>query len=326
MPHFPKPFFREPLGKWYVQIARKQIPLGSEAKPKRDKLGKPVPPKEVVDRYHELMANRDDEQPVTVTSDLVVSVVDQFLDWVQRRKAPRTYEWYQRHLQNLAKGLPNGLTVRALKPHHVTAIIDAHDEEWSPSSKHGFARCATRAFRWATQEGLIDRSPLAGLVKPEPESRDIVIGEDEYAKVIEAVKEPNFRDLLVTAWETGARPMELVTVEARHVDLANGRWVFPKKQAKGKRQPRAVYLTPLALEITRRQMELHPEGPMFRNSDGEPWHRWAVNCAFVRLKKTTGRKLNLGAFRHTFGDRALKRGVDPIKEPFQNKLVNFLSR
>jgi hypothetical protein len=26
MPHFPKPFDRAPLGRWYVQIAGKQMP------------------------------------------------------------------------------------------------------------------------------------------------------------------------------------------------------------------------------------------------------------------------------------------------------------
>jgi hypothetical protein len=36
MAHFPKPFYREPLKKWYVQIAKKQIPLGDDPKSKRD--------------------------------------------------------------------------------------------------------------------------------------------------------------------------------------------------------------------------------------------------------------------------------------------------
>ena len=36
----------------------------------------------------------------------------------------------------------------------------------------------------------------------------------------------NFRNLVVTAWETGARPQEIVRVEARHVELQNGRRRF----------------------------------------------------------------------------------------------------
>lgn len=360
MPHFPKPFYREPLGKWYVQVAKKQVPLGADPKPKRDKLGKPVPPKDVVDRYHELMAACRPDGLAPLAADLAVVVVDRFLDWVQRRKAPRTYEWYRRHLQNFAPALPRRLPVAQLRPHHVTQIIDAHDD-WSPSTKYGFARCAQRAFRWAVQEGIIERSPLAGMTKPEPEARDVVISDAEYATIL-GVTTGGFRDLLVVAWETGARPRELITVEARHVQIDHGRWVFPRKQAKGRRQPRAVYLTDTARQVTERLMKEHPTGPLFRNANGEPWHRWSVNCAFIRLRAAIGGRLiaerpakiarfrgatvaagelqraraehrarlaerrkaihraalaaapaySLGSFRHTFGDRALKRGVDPI--------------
>jgi integrase len=318
----------------------------------------------VIDRYHELMAARKAEPDGQVQADLVLAVIEQFLEWVERRKAPRTYEWYRRHLEAFAKAIPRTLPVAKLKPNHVTQIIDAHDE-WSPSTKHGFARCVQRAFRWAADEGIIGRSPLIGLTKPEPEERDIVISAEEYAAILDVVKEPNLRDLIVTAWETGARPRELCIVEAKHVQLDQRRWVFPKKQAKGKKKPRAVYLTDTALEISRRLVEANPKGALYRNSDGEPWNRWSINCAFVRIRTALGRRAmkekgisvdplprfkkskvgadrlsearaahqealkdrrkqiaklalenappyNLGAFRHSFGDRLLKAGVDPI--------------
>ena len=363
MPHYPKPFYRAPLKKWYVQIRGKQLPLGDDPSPRFDKDGKPIPPQGVVDRYHELMAARD-KPSGPVEADLAVAVVDQFLDWVQRRKAPRTYEWYRRHLQNLARGLPTGLTVADLKPRHVDAIVDARDD-WSASTRHAFARCAQRAFRWAAQQGLIARSPIADLVKAEPEAREIVISAEEYAAILDVVREPNLRDLIVAAWETGARPRELITVEARFVELPKARWVFPRKKAKGKKRTRAVYLSDTALEITRRRMAAHPTGPLFTNSAGEPWTRWSVNNAFIRIRRALGRRVmaekgidvpklprlrkaaiepgnlaqtraqqkaalagrrkeiarlalehgpeyHLGAFRHSFADRLLKAGVDPI--------------
>jgi hypothetical protein len=34
-----------------------------------------------------------------------------------------------------------------------------------------------------------------------------------------------FCDLLISTWESGCRPQESLRVEARHVDLANQRWV-----------------------------------------------------------------------------------------------------
>ncbi len=87
MPHYPKPFYREPLARWYVQIAKKQIPLGHDPKPKRDKTGKPIPPKDVVERYHELMVNRDDDaqqvSPALVKNPPVAALLDEFLEWGQ---------------------------------------------------------------------------------------------------------------------------------------------------------------------------------------------------------------------------------------------------
>ena len=48
------------------------------------------------------------------------------------------------------------------------------------------------------------------------------------------------------------RAQELTKVEARHVDLANNRWIFKIKESKGKKRVRTVYLTERAAEITRR--------------------------------------------------------------------------
>jgi integrase len=150
--------------------------------------------------------------------------------------------------------------------------------------------------------------------------------------------------LLTIAWETGARPQEILKVEARHVNLAEARWEFPPKEAKGKKRHRIVYLNDAALAITQRLMTRWPEGPLFRNTDGHPWIPDAVNCRFCRLQAAMGRrrlqalglalsshpnpkqrrkenralacqygtKYCLYNFRHTFCDNALKRGVDPV--------------
>ena len=143
------------------------------------------------------MTSRPQQSLALPTADLALVVVDRFLDWVQRRQAPRTYEWYLRHLQNYGGKVLKQLTVAQLRPHHVTAILDAHDD-WSPSTKHGFARCVQRAFRWATQEGIIERSPLAGMTKPEPESRDIVISDAEYSAILRHAR-GGLRDLVIVA-------------------------------------------------------------------------------------------------------------------------------
>ena len=78
-----------------------------------------------------------------------------------------------------------------------------------------------------------------------------------------------FADLVNVTWETGCRPQESLRVEARHVDLQNQRWVFRKSESKMKRITRVIYLTDTALAITRRLMLAHPEGRLFRNTNGK---------------------------------------------------------
>ena len=272
MPHFPKPFFKKSHRSWYVEIDRKQINLGPDSD-------------QAHERYHELMRS----EPKHADCSLAVGVIDAFLEWVKHNKSPRTYEWYQRHCQAFANSIPRHLSVGKLKPHHVTAFLNGHPA-WSSTTKNGLCRAVQRAFRWAEKEELILRSPLAHLEKPRSKRREVVITTQEFAEILASFRNPALHDLLETAWETAARPQELTTVEARHVDLQRARWVFPAEESKGKEHPRVVYLNERALEITRRRMLRHPTGPLFRNADNEPWNRFALNCAFCRLQAALGLK------------------------------------
>lgn len=270
MPQHPKPFFRPSRNLWYVQFRGKQINLG----PDRD---------QAFQKYHELMR----ASPKAVSSDLVVAVIDAFLDWVKENRASRSYEWYRRHLQNFVSGIPNKLTVGQFKPFHLTQVLASHST-WGPTTKNGLCRAVQRSFRWAERQGLVEKSPVAYFEKPRAKTRQVAITEAEYQVILGNVCNSDFGDLLVATWETGARPQEIVRVEARHVDLTNNRWVFPAEESKGKRTPRIVYLTERALEITRRRMIKHPNGPLFRNSVGNAWDRYALHCAFERLQVKMG--------------------------------------
>ncbi len=272
MPHYPKPFFRAPRGLWYVQIDGRQVNLG----PDRD---------EAFRRYHDLMA-RGRDRPEPATGDAVVSVLDAFLDWCQKHRAARTYDWYRDYLQSFADSIPCGLSVAQLRPIHVQQWVDSQ-----PGWGRG-KRCAItavqRAFIWAAKMGLIEANPVRHVEKPRAGRRDVVITPEEYAWILGHVRDEPFRDLLVVCLGTGCRPQEVLAVEARHVDLNGGRWVFPPDEAKGKKAHRVVYLTERALEITQRLAARHPEGPLFRNTDGRPWHPYALNCRFGRLRLAHG--------------------------------------
>ena len=295
MPRFPKPWFRKERQAWFVQVDGRQYHLG----PDRE---------EALEKYHRLM-----NQPKTakVASDTVVNLIDLFLAYCEGHRAVRTYEWYQYRLQSFVNTIPPGLRASDLKPFHLQKWIDAHPE-WANGSKRNACRALQRAMRWAEQQGYIDRSPIAHFEKPPAGRRDQVVLPEEFEGILAVVRDREFQELLTVAWQTGARPQEVLHVEARHVDLKNSRWVFPLNEAKLKRFPRVIYLTEDALAITTRLMLKYPEGPLFRNTAGRPWTTDAVNCRFTTIKKKLGKRYCLYNFRHSWATAALQNGVDPI--------------
>ncbi len=75
--------------------------------------------------------------------------------------------------------------------------------------------------------------------------------------------------------------------------------------------PRAIYFpTTRSLEIIRRLVNEHPDGPLFLNLAGNPWTRFAVKCRFDRLQEKMGKRYRQYDFRHSFITRKLLAGVD----------------
>lgn len=279
----PKPWFRKGRG-WFVTLDGKQIPLGDKKQ-------------EAFARFYELM-NSPVERAVNSEQQLL-SIMDEFLEWNRRNRAPATFQSYKEKLQSFINAAPKGLLATELKPIHIQRWLDANPQ-WANTTAHTHVTAMQRALNWATKMGIIDTNPIRGYEKPPKESRDEIITVEEYQSLLEAVPDIEFRDLLQTHWETGCRPQESLRVEARFVDLKHSRWVFPVKKSKGKKRPRICYLNEVALEITERRMKQYPQGPIFRNTHGNAWNKDSVGCRFLRLKKHLGRRYYLYLFRHSW--------------------------
>jgi hypothetical protein len=110
--HFPKPFFRSARNAWFVQIGDRQIKLAT---------GKD----EAFIRYHELMAKPSLPHVTQAEAQkLVVVIVDEFLDWCEKHRAPDTYRWYKDRLNSFIATIDPALTVDQLKPLHVQKWVD----------------------------------------------------------------------------------------------------------------------------------------------------------------------------------------------------------
>ena len=298
MARFRKPFFRPVRGLWYVWHDGKQVNLGAD----KDA---------AFTAWHELRSKP--ATPVVTATEaarLVVVIVDEFLDWCEKHRAPDTYRWYKDRLESFCKTIEPTLTADQLKPHHVQKWVDDYGVPLKSGSRRNLIASTKRAMKWAEEQGYIDRSPLTHMKKPGCGRKEQVVTPEQYEALLARYKDENFRDLLITTWETGCRPQESLRVEARHVDLAGSRWVFPASESKGKKIPRVVYLTPKALEITKLLMAKHPSGVLFRNTDNLAWTPYATNCRFQHVRRKTGVKYSLYSFRHSFAQHALTKGVD----------------
>ncbi len=280
------PWFWKSRGEWVVNIRGKRHYLG----PAREQAYKD---------WHKLSAAPEKR----VSADHVVAVMDAFLEFVKDDK-PDSYEWYRERINQFAKTVPD-LLVSHLKPLHVRAWVKTKK---SDGHKRGCITAVMRAFNWATKEGHVEKNPLKGMEKPAAGRREVVITPDQFQQILLHSTE-RFRDLLNFAAETGCRPQEAFALEDRHLDMANRRCVFPEKESKGKKKKRVIYLTDQAFEIVSR---LKQPGAIFRNEDGNRWHRNNVACRFARLAPKLGFKFRLYDFRHTWMTRMLKSGVDPI--------------
>ena len=251
---------------------------------------------------------------VEVTADVTFNeLACLFLAWSRQHNDADTTAWYLHFISGFDAAYDG--PVRELRKSHVEDWLDSHD--WSVSTRRQAITCVKRVINWVYEEGRIPEVPegLRKLRRPKMGRRDRVLAPDEHGALVANTDEA-FGRFLLALRETGARPGEVRTVTAKHVDLKRGVWVFEEHKTADKTQkPRAVCLTPAMLRLTADLMECHPTGPLFLNSRGKPWTVNAVRCRMRNLR----RKLNLPSgtvaysYRHTYATDGLERGV-PIAE------------
>lgn len=290
MARHPEPRWFASRGGWYCQVDGKQHRLA------RGKANR----KAALAAFHELMAARG--KGVTApTAGPTVHVLNRlFLDRVKAELKPLTYEWYVRHLKSFAAAHGERLAPE-IRPHHVADW--AGSKGWNATTKAGAVCAVKAAFAWGRKMGHLDSDPIKDLPRPRPKRREKVLSGESAGAVLEATEGKAFGDLLSFLRETGARPSEAARLTAADVDRERGLATLQEHKTDGSTgKPRVIVLSKAALDLVVRLAAEHPEGPLFLNSRGNAWTRWALSCAWRRLRP----KLGLGheattvAFRHRF--------------------------
>jgi integrase len=227
---------------------------------------------------------------------------------------PLSLAFYARHLSSFQK-FAGHLRVNQLRPFHIDDHVAAMRQDGrriGNTTLRGILVSIRRCFNWAKKRGRIESNPVAHLEIPPADNRQQIVTQEQALTILEAIRPgDSFRDYLLALWYTGARPSEVMRVEARQFNAAAATWTFSRSDPRKTRPDRIIHLAPPIVEISCRQAKANPVGPMFRNERRNPWTRHATACRFNRLRH----KLNLGseataeAFRHLFATDSLAEGM-----------------
>ena len=256
----------------------------------------------------ELATRPADSTPATAAWITVGHVLDGVLRHSKENHEPSTYEWYDYFFSTFTRH--RDLRIGLLKKQHIHEWLGSR--KLSDTTANRGIGAIKRAFAWAVEEEHIPRSPIEHLRKPQGAVRDRTVSPEERGVMLAAIPDDAFRDYFVALSLTGARPGEVRRVRAEDVDLERGCWVLKKhKTVKKTGKPRIIYLSPEALDLTKKLMEKRPTGPLFLNTRGDPWTKNAIRLRFTKLRKDHPQLKGVISYtlRSAFATDALEAGV-----------------
>lgn len=278
----PTIWWRESHGAFYTTIDGRQIRLGADRGEARQ-------------LFHRLMIGKTPDRSPRLR---LAEITDLWLDSCEKRLAAASFATCKTYGQKWCKTL--GRHVAAdLKPYHVTAWMDGQ-ATWSNNTRSLVLVTIRACLRWAVAEGYLERSPLdgmraAGITRRAPASEEAV------KRWLAACDEPALRDFATLALETGCRPGELTSLEARHVALEARHAIVVGKTGK-----RTVPLSVAAVGILARLAKNSPIGPILRSPAGKPWTRHTLAYWFARVSDRAGVKIVPYHLRGVFATRSLR--------------------
>ncbi|MFO0849051.1 MAG: tyrosine-type recombinase/integrase [Gemmataceae bacterium] len=237
------------------------------------------------------------DNPVKVILDLYLQ------DCHRRAVSPKTMASYVSYFQSFADRWP-GLLVKDLKPYHVHQWWAKDHPGWGASTQNLSGSALKAAFRWAAEPGkggaIIPTNPLGGMSLPTMRKRsaEVVVTDEEFAGLLALVDSPAVRDILVVAWESGTRPVNLSRATAANVTADGKALLFADwnteegsavhKTFKRTGRPLVVPLPGPAADVVARLVAKYPTGPLFRTPTGLEWTATNLATLVAHYAKRAG--------------------------------------
>lgn len=204
-------------------------------------------------------------------------------------------------------------------PLHIDEWLRAH-KSWK-GSKRTRIQAVKKAFSYAQERGLIPQNTIRKCPVPRARSRATYITPEQEAILVGAANEALAMAIKMCI-RSGARYYsEYAHLTKRHIKDHGDRmeWVFQAHEPKNGKLRTLRITDPEIIQITRRQIEKHPDGPVFRALNGKPWRANNFRRRFRELvKRVDGEMkkkgtpidfdpdLRMYSTRHTFAKRMLQ--------------------
>lgn len=295
-----KPWHRAHDDWWYATIRgeRKKLVKGEANKKAAEK------------RFHELMAAPPEEESLSIS---LIALSEAHAEAKEAEGvAAESMGNYKKYIGGFLAHAGRVTAADEVTTNHLEAWLKSKPG-WGPSTRRLAITVVGGLFAWGAQKKLIKTNPFKGFKRPPARAREEAMSQETFDAIIDGVSTRGrcIKPLLRFMRETGCRPSEAMRIEAAWIDFGTGVAEFFGKTTRKTGKNRRIHLTDAALAICRSQAALYPEGPLFRNSDGNPWTRDTMCSRFKRLRQ----KLNLPkgtcpeTIRHGWITDALVEGV-----------------
>jgi integrase len=168
------------------------------------------------------------------------------------------------------------------------------------------------AFTYAVNQSYLKENPCKYFKRFKiPEKLPLFFTERELEILLKTIDEPELKDLVEFAVQTGLRQMELLTLQWSQINFKSKILILDNRNHLTKSQKiRTLPLSNKALQILSRKMSINRSEIIFTLNDKNITQKF-ISKKFKSyvLKAAINSKLNFHSLRHTFASWLVQRGV-----------------
>jgi integrase len=239
--------------------------------------------------------------------------VEEFLPFAQATYSAATYDLYQRTLKLFGKSIGT-IRLREISPRHIDAYLVKRLETIKPTSANIELRALKAAFNTAKRWRLVADNPCSDVRAPAiAEVAPVFFSPDDFERLLRAITEEWFKELVIFAVLTGMRRGEIVNLRWQDVDLSRRLVTIQSnstfKTKHGKR--RVVPLNDRAHFLLSSRHTQVPTDPVFVSPGGilrgDSIGKKLKKC--VHQAKLPDQRLHFHSLRHTFASWLVRVGT-----------------